>query len=44
MIKDLIKKLLNLLLKYSCEPINIHEVKEILHEFSNDIIKMNSIK
>lgn len=44
MIKDLIKKLLNLLLKYSCEPINIHEVKKILHEFSNDIIKMNSIK
>ena len=44
MIKDLIKKLLNLLLKYSCEPINIHEIKEILHEFSNDIIKMNSIK
>jgi hypothetical protein len=43
-IKDLIKKLLNLLLKYSCEPINIHEIKEILHDFSNDIIKINSIK
>ena len=44
MIKDTIKKLLNLLLKHSCDPINIHELKEILHEFSNDIIKMNSIK
>ena len=41
-IKDLIKKLLNLLLKYSSEPINIHEIKEVLHDFSNDIIKMNS--
>jgi hypothetical protein len=41
---DLIKKLLNLLLKYSSEPINIHELKEMLHDFSNDIIKLNSIK
>lgn len=44
MIKDLIKNLLSVLLKYSCEPININEVKELLHDFSNDIIKMNSIK
>lgn len=43
-IKELIKKLLNLLLKYSIEPINIHELKEILYDFSNDIIKINSIK
>jgi hypothetical protein len=40
-IKDLIKSLLNLLLKYSCEPINIDELNKILHDFSNDIIKMN---
>jgi len=40
----LIKKLLNLLLKYSSEPINIHELKKILHDFNNDIIKINSIK
>lgn len=43
-IRDLIKKLLNLLLKYSCDPINISELKTILHDFSNDLIKMNSIK
>jgi hypothetical protein len=43
-IKELIKKLLNLLLKYSTEPINIDELKKILHEFSNDIIKINFVK
>ena len=42
-IKELIKKLLNLLLTYSSEPINITELKEILNDFSNDIIKINSI-
>ena len=37
---ELIKKLLHLLLKYSSTPINIYELKEILREFSNNIIKL----
>lgn len=37
---ELIKKLLHLLLKYSSSPINIYELKEILLEFSNNIIKL----
>jgi hypothetical protein len=36
---ELFQKLLNLLLKYSSIPINIYELKEILNQFSNTIIK-----
>ena len=36
---ELIKKLIHLLLKYSSSPINIHELREILREFSNNIIR-----
>lgn len=37
---ELIQKLLHLLLKYSSSPINIYELKEILRNFSNNIIKL----
>jgi hypothetical protein len=37
---ELIKKLLAIMLKYSNTPINVYELKEILNEFSNNIINL----